>query len=170
MFLNRAILSLCCLLVLSTPNISKARYWTPTLSTSLGGGVSLKDNRSLVTSALATRYELSKSTFLSADYLLNWSIKQDEKTLSEHRLHFGLNYRFDLLQIVPWGGISMDYRYDLLEAKPHRFAPGITLGIDYLLSEYFSLTILGHYAYQNYQVTLLNLNYRFVFADGFDDP
>lgn len=168
--LKRYNLFWCLLYLFLNLTLVHAKYWEPTFLTSVGTGLGQYEGESVMNTSLATRYELSKSTSLSAEYLLHWSRPMKQSRLAAQRLHLGVNYRFDLLQAVPWVGVTLDALDTIDHSSSIRFAPAMSLGLDYLWSEQVSFTVKGHYTHQAGYLALLYINYRFLLVDQFDQP
>ena len=145
-----------------------ANYWTPTILTHWGiGGINTNQD-SFKASQVGLRYEISPLLFISTEYAMHFS-HLELGAPEQQRLSTGLNIRFDLLQLVPWSGLHFDYIYTPKErASVESIQAGATLGVDYLLSEALSFTLLSRYSYSNTFGLFFNVNYRFKLGEDFD--
>ncbi len=159
-----------CVLMLS--EVSWAEYWAKTVTPTIGFGGAYSQDRVGSLVALGVRYDVDQNAFLSIDYFGAAYYERSVKA-GDHSLYSGLTYRFNVLRLIPWVGGRLGIVHDAGESYP---GIGLALGLDYLLLDSLSLSLVAHSATRvmsdgiPFTHTLsLNVAYRLPLGDTFDD-
>ena len=152
--------------------LSWAEYWAKTVTPTIGFGGAYNRDRVGSLVALGVRYDVDQSAFLSIDYSAAVYHERSVK-VGDHSLYSGLTYRFNVLRFIPWVGGRLGIVHDTGESYP---GIGLALGLDYLLLDSCSLSLVAHSATRMmsdempFTHTLsLNVAYRLPLGDTFDD-